>query len=59
MYARDERTGFHSIKDVWNEMGWDGEKIWRDTVDDLADDQGLQQLPVPGQPDAPPRAARA
>jgi hypothetical protein len=32
MYARDENTGFRSIKDVWNEMGWDGEKIWRDTV---------------------------
>ena len=32
MYARDERTGFQSIKNVWNEMGWDGEKIWRDTV---------------------------
>jgi hypothetical protein len=32
MYARDERTGFRSIQTVWNEMGWDGEKIWRDTV---------------------------
>src|SRR5262247_452525 len=32
MYARDERTGFKSIQDVWNEMGWDGEKIWRETV---------------------------
>jgi para-aminobenzoate N-oxygenase AurF len=32
MYARDERTGFRSIQDVWNEMGWDGEKIWRDTI---------------------------
>ena len=32
MYARDERTGFRSIQNVWNEMGWDGEKIWRDTV---------------------------
>ncbi len=32
MYARDERTGFRSIQDVWNEMGWDGEKIWRETV---------------------------
>jgi hypothetical protein len=30
MYARDERTGFRSIQDVWNEMGWDGDKIWRD-----------------------------
>src|SRR5229473_2559801 len=28
MYARDERTGFRSIRDVWNEMGWDGDKIW-------------------------------
>jgi hypothetical protein len=32
MYARDERTGFQSIKNVWREMGWDAEKIWRDTV---------------------------
>src|SRR6266849_1968373 len=32
MYARDERTGFQSVKTVWNEMGWDGDKIWRDTV---------------------------
>ena len=32
MYARDERTGFRSIRTVWNEMGWDGDKIWRDTV---------------------------
>ena len=32
MYARDERTGFRSIQNVWNEMGWDGDKIWRDTV---------------------------
>jgi P-aminobenzoate N-oxygenase AurF len=32
LYARDERTGFRSIRDVWNELGWDGEKIWRETV---------------------------
>src|SRR5262247_1025588 len=32
MYARDERTGFKSIKTVWNEMGWGGDKIWNDTV---------------------------
>jgi len=32
MYARDERTGFQSIKNVWSEMGWDGDEIWRDTV---------------------------
>jgi len=32
LYARDERTGFQSIKTVWGEMGWDGDKIWRDTV---------------------------
>jgi hypothetical protein len=32
LYARDERTGFQSVKTVWNEMGWDGDKIWRDTV---------------------------
>jgi hypothetical protein len=32
MYARDERTGFQSIKNVWAEMGWDGDALWRDTV---------------------------
>jgi len=32
MYACDERIGFRSIQDAWNEMGWDGEKIWRETV---------------------------
>ena len=31
MYARDERTGVRSIQEVWSEMGWDGEKIWRET----------------------------
>jgi len=33
MYGRDERTGFQSIKTVWDEMGWDGEKLWRDTIE--------------------------
>ena len=32
MYGRDERTGFRSIRSVWQEMGWDGDEIWRDTV---------------------------
>lgn len=32
MYGRDERTGFQSVKTVWNEMGWDAEQIWRDTI---------------------------
>jgi hypothetical protein len=32
LYSRDERTGFQSIKQVWTEMGWDADKIWRDTV---------------------------
>ncbi len=32
MYGRDERTGFQSIKTVWSEMGWDADKIWRDTI---------------------------
>ena len=32
MYARDERTGFQSVKQVWAEMGWDGDEIWRDTA---------------------------
>ena len=32
LYARDERTGFQSIKRVWTEMGWDGDAIWRDSV---------------------------
>ena len=30
MYARDERTGFQSIKTVWNEPGWDGDAKPRD-----------------------------
>jgi P-aminobenzoate N-oxygenase AurF len=32
MYARDERTGFRSIRTVWNEMGWDGDTVWRDIL---------------------------
>jgi hypothetical protein len=32
MYGRDEHTGFRSVRQVWNEMGWDGDTIWRDTV---------------------------
>jgi hypothetical protein len=32
LYSRDERTGFQSIKTVWQEMGWDADKIWRDSV---------------------------
>ncbi len=32
LYSRDERTGFQSIKNVWTEMGWDADKIYRDTV---------------------------
>ena len=32
MYARDERTGFQSVKNVWNEMGLDGEGFWRSTA---------------------------
>jgi hypothetical protein len=32
MYARDERTGFQSIKRVWEEMGLDGDETWRDSI---------------------------
>ncbi len=32
MYGRDERTGFRSIRTVWEEMGWDGEAIHLDTI---------------------------
>jgi P-aminobenzoate N-oxygenase AurF len=32
MYARDERTGFQSVKSVWRDMGWDGDAVWRDAV---------------------------
>lgn len=32
MYGRDEHTGFRSVRRVWNEMGWDGDAVWRDTV---------------------------
>src|SRR3989442_14345222 len=31
MYARDERTGFQSIKTVWRGVGWDGGQVWRGT----------------------------
>src|SRR2546430_2731593 len=31
MYARDERTGFQSVKNVWGEMGLDGGAFWRDS----------------------------
>jgi hypothetical protein len=32
MYARNEDTGFQSIKTVWRELGWDADRIWRETV---------------------------
>ncbi len=32
MYGRNEHTGFRSIKTVWNEMGWDGEEVFRDVI---------------------------
>ena len=32
MYARDERTGFQSIKRVWEEMGLDADEVWRDGI---------------------------
>lgn len=32
MYGRDERTGFRSVKAVWNEMGWDADLVWRDSI---------------------------
>jgi hypothetical protein len=32
LYGRDEHTGFQSVKSVWNEMGWDGDAVWRDVV---------------------------
>ncbi len=32
MYARNEHTGFRSIRTVWTEMGLDGEEIWRDGI---------------------------
>ena len=32
MFARDERTGFQSIRDVWREMGWHADAVWRDTM---------------------------
>jgi len=32
MYARDERTGFQSIKQVWAEMGLDADEVWRDGI---------------------------
>ncbi len=32
MYTRDERTGFQSIKQVWEEMGLDGDETWLDST---------------------------
>jgi hypothetical protein len=32
LYARNEETGFRSIRAVWEELGWDGDQIWRDTI---------------------------
>ena len=32
MYTRDERTGFRSVKTVWEEMGLDGEATVRDAI---------------------------
>lgn len=32
MYTRDDRTGFQSIKQVWQEMGLDGDETWRDGI---------------------------
>jgi hypothetical protein len=32
IYARDEHTGFRSITTVWDELGYDGTAVWRDTV---------------------------
>ncbi len=32
MFARDEKTGFQSVKSVWDEMGMDGEAVWRDGI---------------------------
>jgi hypothetical protein len=58
LYGRDERTGFQSIKHVWTEMGWDGDKIWRDTIAKLTDDEALQQLFVSREPHAQTRAPR-
>jgi hypothetical protein len=32
IFARDEHTGFRSITTVWDELGYDGAAVWRDTV---------------------------
>jgi hypothetical protein len=44
MYGRDERTGFQSIKGVWQEMGWDGDGIWRDTIANSATTKAFNRL---------------
>jgi hypothetical protein len=33
LYGRDARTGFRSVRTVWTEMGWDGDEVWRDTIE--------------------------
>ena len=32
LFARDDKTGFQSIKTVWNDLGMDGEAVWRDGI---------------------------
>jgi P-aminobenzoate N-oxygenase AurF len=32
MYTRDDHTGFQSVKQVWEEMGLDGDEVWRDGI---------------------------
>ncbi len=59
MYARDDRTGFQSVKRVWAEMGWDGEADLAGYGPQFPDDEVLQQLSVPGELDAAAQAARA
>jgi hypothetical protein len=33
MYGRDASTGFRSVRTVWSEMGWDGDAIWHETIE--------------------------
>src|SRR6266540_6773167 len=32
IFARDEHTGFRSITTVWDELGYDGVAVWRDSI---------------------------
>src|SRR3989442_2914982 len=59
MYARDERTGFQSVKNVWGEMGLDGGGRVRRHQGDLATTQRGKKRLLPADTDSPPPTPQA